>query len=79
MYAKALEEVGSLDHPDAVVDAILKMKYQGVVSPVPLTFNPHHQVTFATEVSVVQPGTSDQFKAAVEQPPAAPPPGDPGG
>ena len=79
MYAKALEEVGSLDKPDAVVDALLKMKYQGVVSPVPLVFNPHHQVTFATEVCLVQPGTSDQFKAAVEQPPAAPPAGDTGG
>jgi hypothetical protein len=27
---KALEEVGSIDSPDAVVDALLKMKYQGV-------------------------------------------------
>ncbi len=63
MYAKALEEVGSIDNPDAVVDALLKMKYQGVVSPVPLVFNPHHQVTFATEVCVVQPSTSDQFIA----------------
>jgi hypothetical protein len=46
MYTKALEEVGSIDKPDAVVDALLKMSYQGVVSPdVPLTFNPHHQVT----------------------------------
>jgi branched-chain amino acid transport system substrate-binding protein len=79
MYAKALEAVDSIDKPDEVVDAMLKMKYQGVVSPVPLVFNPHHQVTFATEVCVVQPGTSDQFKAAVEQPPAAPPPGDSGG
>jgi branched-chain amino acid transport system substrate-binding protein len=79
MYAKALEEVGSIDNPDAVVGALLKMKYQGVVSPVPLVFNPHHQVTFATEVCLVQPGTSDQFKAAVEQPPAAPPAGDSGG
>jgi DNA-binding transcriptional MerR regulator len=41
---------GSIDKPDAVVDALLKMSYQGVVSPVPLTFNAHHQVTFATEV-----------------------------
>ena len=79
MYAKALEEVGSIDQPDAVVDALLKMNYQGVVSPVPLTFNPHHQVTFATEVCLVKPGTSDQFNCTVEQPPPAPPPGDTGG
>jgi hypothetical protein len=68
--------VGSLDKPDAVVDALLKMHYQGVVSPVPLTFNKHHQVTFATEVCLAKPDTSDQFNCAVEQPPAAPPPGD---
>jgi ABC-type branched-subunit amino acid transport system substrate-binding protein len=79
MYAKALEEVGSIDQPDAVVDALLKMKYQGVVSPVPLSFNPTHQVTFATEVCTVKPNTSDDFKCVTEQPPAAPPPGDAGG
>lgn len=79
MYAKALEEVGSIDKPDAIVDALLKMSYQGVVSPVPLTFNAHHQVTFATEVCLVKPGTSDQFNCTVEQPPPAPPPGDTGG
>jgi ABC-type branched-subunit amino acid transport system substrate-binding protein len=79
IYAKALEQVGKLDDPDAVVDAIEKIKYQGVVSAVPLTFNSHHQVTFATEVCMVQTNTSDQFKCAVEQPPAAPPAGDAGG
>ncbi|HEX4765051.1 MAG TPA: ABC transporter substrate-binding protein [Lichenihabitans sp.] len=79
MYAKALEEVGSVDKPDAVVDALLKMQYQGVVSPVPLVFNPNHQVTFATEVCVVKPNTSDDFHCATEQPPAAPPAGDAGG
>ena len=73
MYAKALEEVGTLDDPDAVVDALLKMQYQGVVSAVPLTFNAHHQVTFATEVCLADPGSSDKFKCAVEQPPAAAP------
>lgn len=79
MYAKALEQVGKVDDPDAVVDAILKMKYQGVVSPVPLVFNSNHQVTFATEVCAVKPGTSDDFTCATEQPPASPPPGDAGG
>ena len=75
MYTKALEEVGSIDKPDAVVDALLKMSYQGVVSPVPLTFNPHHQVTFATEVCLVKPDASDQFNCTMEQPPPAPPAG----
>jgi ABC-type branched-subunit amino acid transport system substrate-binding protein len=78
IYAKALEQVGKLDDPDAVVDAIEKIKYQGVVSAVPLVFNTHHQVTFATEVCAATPGTSDQFKCTVQQPPAAPPPGDTG-
>ena len=30
------------------------MKYQGVVSEVPLVFNDRHQVTFATEVCLVE-------------------------
>lgn len=79
MYAKALSQVGSIDNPDAVVNALLKMKYQGVVSPVPISFNSFHQVTFATEVCAVKPNTSDDFKCVTEQPPAAPPPGDAGG
>ena len=78
-YAKALEKVGTIDDPDAVVNELLNSNYKGVVSPVPLVFNKHHQVTFATEVCMAQPNTSDQFKCAVEQPPAAPPPGDNGG
>ena len=77
-YVKALEAVGRLDDPDAVVDWLLKSKYQGVVSAAPLVFNDRHQVTFATEVCLVKPNTSDQFKCAVEEPPPAPPPGDPG-
>jgi branched-chain amino acid transport system substrate-binding protein len=79
MYAKALEQVGSVDNPDAVVSALLKMSYQGVVSPVPLVFNPNHQVTFATEVCVVKPNTSDDVKCTTVQPPPAPPAGDAGG
>lgn len=79
MYAKALEEAGSVDDPDAVVNNLLKMRYQGVVSPVPLTFNSNHQVTFATEVCLVKPNTSDDFTCTTEQPPAKPPAGDPGG
>jgi branched-chain amino acid transport system substrate-binding protein len=78
-YAKALQKVGTIDDPDAVVNELLNSNYKGVVSPVPLVFNKHHQVTFATEVCMAQPNTSDQFKCAVEQPPAAPPPGDKGG
>lgn len=79
MYAKALEEVGSVDKPDAVVSALLRMEYPGVVSPTPLVFNPQHQVTFATEVCVAKPGTSANFNCVTEPPPAAPPPGDDGG
>ncbi len=78
-YVKALQAVGKLDDPDAVVDQLLKSNYQGVVSAVPLVFNAHHQVTFATEVCRVEPNTYDKFECAVEQPPASPPPGDPGG
>jgi len=78
MYAKALEEAGTVDDPNAVVKALLKMKYQGVVSPVPLTFNATHQVTFATQVCLAKPGKSDQFVCTIEQPPPAPPVGDAG-
>ena len=79
MYAKALQEAGTIDDPDAVVANLLKMSYQGVVSPVPLVFNANHQVTFSTEVCVAKPNTSDQFTCATEAPPPAPPPGDAGG
>jgi ABC-type branched-subunit amino acid transport system substrate-binding protein len=72
MYVKALEEVGTLDDPDAVVAALEKMKYQGVVSEKPLGFNAHHQVTFATEVCLAKPGTDD-FDCAVEAPPETQP------
>jgi branched-chain amino acid transport system substrate-binding protein len=78
-YVKAMEEAGTVDDADKIVAQIEKMKYQGVVSEVPLYFNKQHQVTFATEVCLVQPNTSDQFKCAVEQPPETPPAGDPGG
>ena len=62
--------------PDKVVAQIEKMKYQGVVSKVPLFFDKRHRVSFATEVCLVKPNTSDQFECAVEQPPAEPPSGD---
>jgi branched-chain amino acid transport system substrate-binding protein len=78
-YVKAMEEAGTVDDPDKIVAQIEKMKFQGVVSEKPLYFNKQHQVTFATEVCLVQPNTSDQFKCAVEEPPLTPPPGDPGG
>ena len=55
------------------------MKYQGVVSKVPLYFDKRHRVTFATEVCLVKPNTSDKFECAVEEPPAEPPPGDTAG
>ena len=45
------------------------MKYQGVVSKAPLFFDKRHRVSFATEVCLVKPNTSDKFKCAVEEPP----------
>jgi ABC-type branched-subunit amino acid transport system substrate-binding protein len=78
-FVRAMEEAGTVDDTDKIVAQMEKMKYQGVVSQVPLYFNNKHQMTFATEVCLVQPNTSDQFKCAVEQPPETPPPGDPGG
>ena len=69
-----------VDDPDAVVDYLLKSKHDGVLAQVPLQFNAHHQVMgVATEVCVVKANTSDSFDCALEQPPANPPPGDPGG
>ncbi len=74
-YAKAMEAAGSTD-PDAVVAQLEKMKYQGVVSKVPLFFDKRHRVTFATEVCLIKPNTSDKVECAVEEPPAEPPAGD---
>ena len=79
MFVKAMQEAGTVDDTDKIVAALEKMKYQGAVSKVPVWFNDHHQVTFATEVCAVKPNTSDQFTCAVEEPPQTPPPGDPGG
>ena len=79
MFVKAMQAAGTVDDTDKIAAELEKMKYQGVVSQVPLFFNDRHQVTFATEVCLVEPNTSDKFKCAVEQPPANPPPGDPGG
>ncbi|MBV8565955.1 MAG: ABC transporter substrate-binding protein [Methylobacteriaceae bacterium] len=75
-YVKAMQDAGTVDDPDAIVAQIEKMKFSGVVSAVPLWFNERHQVTFATEVCLVKPNTSDQFKCAVEEPPQEPPAGD---
>ena len=79
MFVKAMQAAGTVDDTDKIAVELEKMKYQGVVSEVPLFFNDRHQVTFATEVCLVEPNSSDKFKCAVEQPPANPPPGDPGG
>jgi ABC-type branched-subunit amino acid transport system substrate-binding protein len=79
MFVKAMQAAGTVDDTDKIAAELEKMKYQGVVSQVPLFFNDKHQVTFATEVCLVEPNTSDKFKCAVEQPPVNPPPGDPGG
>ncbi len=79
MFVKAMQAAGTVDDTDKIAAELEKMKYQGVVSEVPLFFNDRHQVTFATEVCLVEPNTSDKFKCAVQQPPANPPPGDPGG
>jgi branched-chain amino acid transport system substrate-binding protein len=79
MFVKAMQAAGTVDDTDKIAVELEKMKYQGVVSEVPLFFNDRHQVTFATEVCLVESNSSDKFKCAVEQPPANPPPGDPGG
>lgn len=79
-YVEALQAVGRVDDPDAVVDYLLKSKHDGILAQVPLQFNEHHQVmNVATEVCLVKPGTSDGFDCALEQPPSEPPPGDTGG
>ena len=79
MFVKAMQAAGTVEDTDKIAAELEKMKYQGAVSQEPLFFNNRHQVTFATEVCLVEPNTSDKFKCAVEQPPANPPPGDPGG
>ena len=79
MCVKAMQAAGTVDDTGKIAAELEKMKYQGVVSEVALFFNDRHQVTFATEVCLVEPNTSDKFKCAVEQPPANSPPRDPGG
>jgi hypothetical protein len=50
MFVKAMQAAGTVDDTDKIAVELEKMKYQGVVSEVPLFFNDRHQVTFATEV-----------------------------
>jgi branched-chain amino acid transport system substrate-binding protein len=78
-FVKAMQEAGTVDDSDKIVAQIEKMQYQGVVSEAPLFFSKEHRVTFATEVCLVQPNTSDQFECTVEPPSQTPPPGDSGG
>jgi hypothetical protein len=79
-YAKALEAVGIVDDPDAVVNYMLNSKYDGVLAQVPLQFDPTHRVmNVATQVCLVEPNNSDKFTCAVVQPPAEPPAGDDNG
>lgn len=76
-YAKALEAVGKVDDPDAIVKYLENSKYDGVLAQVPLQFDYRHRVAnVATEVCLVTSNTSDKFTCAVEQPPATPPAGD---
>ena len=66
MLAEAWTKAGSFD-PDKVVDALLVLHHQGVVSD-DLSFNAHHQVTHATEVCVAD--TEGKISCAMQQPPA---------
>ena len=66
MLAEAWTKAGSFD-PDKVVDALLVLHHQGVVSD-DLSFNAHHQVTHATEVCVADP--EGKISCAMQQPPA---------
>jgi branched-chain amino acid transport system substrate-binding protein len=66
MLAEAWTKAGSFD-PDKVVDALLVLHHQGVVSD-DLSFNAHHQVTHATEVCVADP--AGKLSCAMQQPPA---------
>lgn len=76
-YAKALEAVGKVNDPDAVVQYLEHSQYDGVLAQVPLRFDYRHRVVnVATEVCLVKPDTSDHFTCAVVQPPARPPAGD---
>lgn len=64
MLAKAWEAAGSFD-PDATVNALLEMKYDGIVSDT-LGFSARHQVTHATEVCVVAANSSDDITCTSE-------------
>jgi ABC-type branched-subunit amino acid transport system substrate-binding protein len=66
MLAEAWTKAGSFD-PDKVVDALMTLQHQGVVSDT-LSFNAHHQVTHATEVCVASP--DGKIGCSMQQPPA---------
>ena len=66
MLADAWTKAGTFD-PDKVVDALMTLHHQGVVSD-NLSFNPHHQVTHATEVCAAKPG--GDITCSMQQPPA---------
>jgi branched-chain amino acid transport system substrate-binding protein len=66
MLAEAWTKAGSFD-PDKVVDALMTLQHQGVVSDT-LSFNAHHQVTHATEVCVASP--DGKIACSMQQPPA---------
>ena len=76
MFVKAMQAAGTVDDTDKIAAELEEMKYRRRLGG-SASFNDRHQVTFATEVCLVEPNTSDKFKCAVEQPPANPPPGDP--
>ena len=70
MLADAWSKAGSFD-PDKVVDALMTLHHQGVVSD-DLSFNAHHQVSHATEVCAAKPD-GGSITCSMQQPPAQAP------
>ena len=80
MLFQAMQDAGTVDDTDAIVEAILQVVFHGVVSDT-FQFDAQHIVTHGTEVCMAAPfdGVGEiQFSCQFTAPPAEAPPGTPG-
>ena len=74
MLIKAYQAAGTFTDPDAVVDALLEVRHDGVIAD-GFYFDSRHIVAHGTEVCVSR---NLEFECQFTPPPAEPPPGTPG-
>ena len=74
MLIKAYQAAGTFEDPDAVVDALLEVRHDGVIAD-GFYFDSRHIVAHGTEVCVSR---NLEFECQFTPPPSEPPPGTPG-